>query len=382
MFNKQIIDRWVKEAIKKKYTKEMLADLLRKNDFNNYELEEITNSYELLKSSKELNPSYKKDDSLNKSINEFSELIWKIKKEVGKVVIGQQDVLDDILCSLICNGHVLIEGVPGIAKTLLIKTISKVSGCSSKRIQFTADLLPTDITGITTYTPDKGFKVYKGPLFSNFVIADEINRSPPKTQSALLEAMQEKQVTIGRKRYDLPIPFFVLANNNPLESSGVYSLPEAQIDRFLFKLKMEYPEKNDEFDIIENNNNLIKFEDYDIKEILNPQSIVKMQELVKKIYVDKKIKNYILNIVFRTRKGDFNKGKYIEWGASPRASIGLFISAKARALIKGRNYVTPRDVKDIAFQILRHRIILNYRAQAENITSDDVIKEILDVTPS
>ncbi len=380
MFNDKIMERWVEEALKKNYSLEMLSDLLEKNGFKGNELKEIVDYYESLNGVSLKVPSQmsnKKDKSLDEPIREVTELIKRVRKEVGKVVIGQEEVLDNLLCSLICNGHVLIEGVPGIGKTLLIKTMAKVSGCSSKRIQFTADLLPTDITGIITYTPTKGFEVNKGPLFTNFVIADEINRSPPKTQSSLLEAMQEKQVTIGRDRLELPIPFFVVANNNPLESSGVYNLPEAQVDRFLFKLIMGYPDRGDEFKIMEKNINLLKFEKYDVKKILNPENILKMQALAKKIYIDNKVKNYILDIVEKTRKKDFDKGRYIEWGVSPRASIGLFIGSKTKALMKGRKYVTPQDVKDVVFQILRHRIILNYRAQAENVTSDEVIKDIL-----
>jgi MoxR-like ATPase len=308
-----------------------------------------------------------------------SNLINLVKKEVAKVVIGQDEVIDSFMVALLCDGHVLLEGVPGIAKTLIVKTLAEAVGCSSERIQFTVDLLPSDIIGMTTYTPQKGFEIIKGPVFANFIIADEINRSPPKTQSALIEAMQEKQVTIGRNTFKLPPPFFVMANNNPLEQSGVYELPEAQIDRFLFKLIISYPKKEEERLIMSENMTLKKFEDFNIKPILSAKKILDMQRIVKKIYVDEKIKSYILNIVEKTRKKDFEHGKYLEWGASPRASIGLFISAKAWALMSGRDYVIPEDVKHVAHSVLRHRIILNYKAKAEGINSDKIIDEIMDL---
>ncbi len=307
-------------------------------------------------------------------------MLSDIKKEIAKVVIGQDRVIDAFMCSLLCNGHVLLEGVPGIAKTLIIKTLAKVLGCTSKRIQFTVDLLPSDILGITTYTPQKGFETIKGPIFANFIIADEINRSPPKTQSALIEAMQEKQVTIARDTFKLPLPFFVMANNNPIETEGVYNLPEAQIDRFLFKLFIVYPQNEEEKEIMEKNITLRKFEDYDLKSILSPEKIIRMQEITKNIYLDEKVKDYIVKIINRTRERNFRNGEYIEWGGSPRASIGLFIASKAWALMNGRDYVIPQDVKDIAHYVLRHRIILNYKARAEGIDSDKIIDEILKIT--
>ncbi|MFH1787377.1 MAG: AAA family ATPase [archaeon] len=315
----------------------------------------------------------------SKEIKETAELISKLKREVAKVVVGQEEVIDAFICAIICDGHVLLEGVPGVAKTLIVKTLAEASGCSSKRVQFTVDLLPSDILGITTYTPQKGFETIKGPIFSNFIIADEINRSPPKTQSAMIEAMQEKQVTIGKETFKLPLPFFVMANNNPLEVSGVYTLPEAQIDRFLFKLLINYPNNEEEKVILEDNISIKKFEDFDIKPILSSNKIIKMQKLVKKIYVDEKIKDYIVRIVEKTRKKDFPHGQYIEWGGSPRANIGLFIASKAWALMHGRNYVIPKDVKDIAHHVLRHRIILNYRARAEGLDSDKIIDELLKI---
>ncbi len=311
-------------------------------------------------------------------IKKYAEIIAKMKKEVAKSITGQEKIVNSLIMALLCDGHVLLEGVPGIAKTLAIKTLAIVSGCSAKRIQFTVDLLPTDITGIVTYTPGKGFETIKGPIFSNFVIADEINRSPSKTQSALIEAMQELQVTIGKETYKLQRPFFVMATENPIEQAGVYQLPEAQIDRFLFKLIMGYPEYDEESKIMEENITLKKFEEFNLKAATNPSDIMKMQALTKKIYLDGKIKRYILNIVKRTRTRDLKYGSYIEWGASPRASIALFIASKAQAFMNGRNFVIPSDVKTIAHDVLRHRIILTYRARAEHIDSDKIIDEILE----
>lgn len=311
-------------------------------------------------------------------INKQFELIAKIKKEIAKAVTGQEKIVDSLIMAFLCDGHVLLEGVPGIAKTLAIKTIAIVSGCTSNRIQFTVDLLPTDITGVTTYVPGKGFETIKGPIFANFIIADEINRSPSKTQSALIEAMQEKQVTISKTTFSLPKPFFVMATQNPLEQSGVYTLPEAQIDRFLFKLIMGYPEYSEEEKIMSENITLKKFEEFDLKPIISPEKILKMQAITKKVYLDDKIKKYILGIVRKTRTKDFKYGNYIGWGCSPRASIALFIASKARALMEGRNFVIPSDVRDVAHNVLRHRIILTYRARAEGVDSDKIIDEILD----
>jgi len=316
----------------------------------------------------------------SREVKKCSKTLLKIKQEIGKVIVGQEEIIDGLLLAVLCNGHVLVEGVPGIAKTLAIRALGEVSGCETKRIQFTVDLLPTDIIGITTYNPKKGFEIVKGPIFANFIIADEVNRSPPKTQSALIEAMQENQVTIGKTSFKLPTPFFVMATENPLETSGVYILPEAQIDRFLFKLLMKYPKIEEEYKIMENNATLKKFEDFKLKAVTCPKEILKMQKLAKEIYLSKRIKDYILKIVEATRLKDFENGKFIEWGASPRASIGLFIASKARALMQGRNFVTPKDVKDVVFYILRHRIILSYRAGTEGVNSDKIIQDILNKT--
>ncbi len=302
-----------------------------------------------------------------------------VREEIGKAFIGQERVIDSLLCALLCNGHVLIEGVPGIAKTLAIRALSIACGCTFKRIQFTVDLLPSDIIGLTMYEPQQGFQVIKGPIFANFIIADEINRSPPKTQSALIEAMQEHQVTIGKSTYPLPNPFFVMANQNPIESEGVYSLPEAQVDRFLFKVLITYPAAEFEEKIMEDNITLKDFSTFDLRPVLSDKKILELQQLTHHVYLDKRVKKYILDIVTKTRTKDFSYGKYIDLGCSPRASISLFIASKGWALLRGRNFVLPQDVKDVAPQILRHRLILSYQARAENISADMIIDDLLHV---
>ena len=307
-----------------------------------------------------------------------------IRREIAKIIVGQQEVVNGLLLGLLCNGHVLVEGVPGIAKTLLIRTLARVAGCDFKRIQFTVDLLPTDITGITAYHKDKGFYVVKGPVFTNFILADEINRAPPKTQSALLEAMGERQVTIGKETFKLTDPFFVMATQNPIETAGTYPLPEAQIDRFLLKLQMYYPDTGEEQKILRQNINLYKFEDFGLKPVIYPNDIIRMQEDVKKIYMSKKIEQYCVNLTDATRnpkKYKIKLGRYIQWGGSPRTSIGLFIVSKANALIHGKNFVIPDFVKEIAHSVIRHRIILNYEGMAEGVSTDDIVKEILAKVP-
>ena len=311
-------------------------------------------------------------------IKKIAEIIGRIKKEMSIVIKGQEEIVNGLIMGLLCNAHVLVEGVPGIAKTLAIRALAAASGCSVKRIQFTVDMLPTDIIGITNYTPEKGFEIIKGPIFANFLIADEINRAPPKTQSALIEGMQEKQVTIGRKQFHLPDPFFVMATENPIENAGVYPLPEAQIDRFLFKVVMGYPKRDVEKEVMETNISLRKFESFGLKPVTNPKEIIKMQDIVKKVYLDDSIKDYILSIVRKTRTRDFSKSEFISYGSSPRASIGLFIASKARALMEGRNYVLPEDVKYVVFDVMRHRLILSYKATIQKISPDALIKEILD----
>jgi len=323
-------------------------------------------------------------ERLDKEIKRCKEDIENIKNEVAKVFIGQQSVLNNSIKAILCNGHILVEGVPGIAKTLLIKALASASGCKFKRIQFTVDLLPADIIGITAYDQVKGFYTVKGPIFANFIIADEINRAPPKTQSALLESMQEKQVTIGKETFKLDEPFLVVATQNPIESVGVYPLPEAQIDRFLFKLKLSYPNMEEEQKILRTNISLNKFEDFKLKAVVNNRRIIEMQRIVKNIFLSDDIEKYIVRIVDATRNAEKYKlkmGKYVEYGASPRASIGLFIGSKAEALMNGHKFVTPQDIKNTAYDVLRHRIILNYEGKAESIETEDIITEIFSTLP-
>ncbi len=318
---------------------------------------------------------------MNKEMKLYSSKIALLKKEVAKVVVGQEKVIEGILRALLADGHVLVEGVPGIAKTLVVKSIAVATGCEFGRIQFTVDLLPTDIIGVTTLTPDKSsFEVLKGPVFNHFVMADEVNRAPPKTQSSLLEAMGERQVTISRNTYKLERPFFVMATQNPIESTGTYSLPEAQVDRFLFKLVMSYPGKEEEEKIIEQNIALKEFEVYNLQPVFTPSEIITMQDMVKTISHTKRINRYIVEIVNATRnpkEHNLQLGKYIDIGSSPRASINLFIGAKADAFIKGQDHIRPQNVKNVAHDVLRHRIKLTYRSVIDKITTDDVIDEIL-----
>ncbi|MFH1506107.1 MAG: MoxR family ATPase [archaeon] len=327
----------------------------------------------------------KKEGGLSqKKLDFYKSRVNVIRKEIGRIVVGQDEIVNSLLESLFANGHVLLEGVPGIGKTLVLRAMSNAIGCVFSRIQFTPDLLPSDIIGVTTYDETKGFYTVKGPIFANFVLADEINRSPPKVQSALLEGMQEKQVTIGKKTFALPIPFFVMATQNPVEQLGTYKLPEAQVDRFLYKIIMEYPDYEQEIKILNKNITTKRFEEFDIKPIFSPEEILKAQDDVKKVGLNQKIERYVVRLVDATRnpaKYELESGKFIDFGASPRASIGLFIASKARALIKGRAYVTPQDVKDVAFNVLRHRILLNFEGEAEEINTEDIIKEILKKVP-
>jgi MoxR-like ATPase len=314
-------------------------------------------------------------------IKRFKNKIDSAKEEISKIVVGQNKVINGFFIALLSNGHVLLEGVPGIAKTLIVRAFSHINGGKFRRIQFTTDLLPTDILGITAYNEEKGFYVVQGPIFANFVLADEINRAPPKVQSALLEAMQERQVTIGEKTSPLPFPFFVLATENPIEQMGVFPLPEAQIDRFLFKLQVDYPSMDEEKEILNKNITTHSFERYKLKKIISPKELFEMQSLAKKIFIDKDIEKYIIDIVDATRnprKYNISAENYIQWGASPRASIGLHIASKANALLKGDSFVEPEFVKEVAHDVLRHRILLNYEGRAKKITTDDIISEILE----
>ena len=319
---------------------------------------------------------------LHEKIQKESVFIQDLKSEIHKIIIGQDYVIDRILIGLLGNGHILIEGVPGLAKTLIIKTISKCIQTKFQRIQFTPDLLPADIIGTLVYNPQTTqFVVKKGPIFANIILADEINRAPAKTQSALLEAMQEKQVTIGEQTYKLEEPFLVLATQNPIEQEGTYPLPEAQIDRFMLKIKISYPEKDEEKNILDLTPHILEEKFNSIKPIVSPNDILKARKIVDEIYIDEKLKDYILNIVFSTRKPeDYNLSdikQFIMYSASPRASIYLVLASKCYAFLNHRGYVIPDDIKSIAYDVLRHRIILTYEAEAEEITSDDVIRQIL-----
>lgn len=316
---------------------------------------------------------------LNKKAEEYSEKLQRVHSEISKVIVGQERIIEKLMIALISNGHVLMEGMPGLAKTLMIKTLANCLNCDFVRIQFTPDLLPADITGTKIYEhKTTSFKTIKGPIFTNFVLADEINRAPPKVQSALLEAMQERQVTIQGSTYPLPEPFMVLATQNPIESEGTYKLPEAQVDRFMFKILIDYPEKEHEIEIM---NRFTEGVSTSVSKILDAKQIIEMQNFNQKIYADRKIKEYVADIVDATRHPErygLDIKDYIEYGASPRASIWLILAAKAHAMINGRGYVKPEDIKSIAYDVLRHRILLTYEAEAEQKTSDEIITKILE----
>lgn len=301
-------------------------------------------------------------------------IIKSVKEEIGKVIVGQDYMVDRIIIGLLTGGHILVEGVPGLAKSLTASTIAKVTGIDFKRIQFTPDLLPADIIGTEIYQQKTGeFVVKKGPIFSNLILADEINRAPAKVQSALLEAMQEMQVTIGETTYSLDKPFFVIATQNPLEQQGTYPLPEAQQDRFMLKLKINYPNRDEERKIMENFS-ADQPDEHGINKILSRDDIFRLRKAINSIFMHDDIKNYILDIIFKTRE----KSPYIACGASPRASINLIKAARGRAFLEGRGFVIPDDIKAMVYDVLRHRILLTYEAEAEDITSEDIITGILE----
>ncbi len=318
---------------------------------------------------------------INEKIQQESAFIELLNLELGKVIVGQKYMLDRLLIGLLSNGHLLLEGVPGLAKTLAIKSLSSAIHAKFSRLQFTPDLLPADLVGTMIYNQkQEQFTVRKGPLFANFILADEINRAPAKVQSALLEAMQERQVTIGDETFKLPEPFLVLATQNPIEQEGTYPLPEAQLDRFMLKVVIKYPTKEEEKLIIRQN---IAQEFPKINPIIEAETIVKARSAVRDVYMDEKIEKYILDIVFATRfpkESNLRKlESMISYGGSPRASINLALAAKAYAFIKRRGYVIPEDVRAICHDVMRHRIGLTYEAEAENITTDDVINEVLNI---
>ncbi len=318
--------------------------------------------------------------TINKQVQQESLFLQDLKREVGKVIVGQDALIEKMLVALLADGHILIEGVPGLAKTLAVKTLAQAIHAQFQRIQFTPDLLPADITGTLIFNPKDGlFYPKRGPVFANFVLADEINRSPAKVQSALLEAMQERQVTIGEQTYKLPEPFMVMATQNPVEQEGTYPLPEAQVDRFMLKVLVTYPTREEEKLILER---MASHQKIELNTQVTPEMILKARAVTDTIYVDEKIKNYIVDLVFATRNpkaaGIEKLASFIAYGASPRATIFLTQAAKAYAFLNGRGYVTPEDIKTIGLDVLRHRVLLSYEAEAENVSSDQIVKEIFD----
>lgn len=307
-----------------------------------------------------------------------------LRRQIGTVVVGQEDLIERLMLALLCNGHVLLEGVPGVAKTLTVNSLAKALHASFSRIQFTPDILPGDLTGTLVYNPkDHTFTPEKGPIFANLLLADEVNRAPAKVQSALLEAMQEKQVTLGKETYPLPKPFLVLATQNPIEQEGTYMLPEAQVDRFMFKLKVGYPSLDEEHIVMKR---MARTDpDLGIEAVLSIEDLMEMRRALEDVFIDEKVERYILRLVDATRHPDkygLDFSRYVRFGASPRASIYLSLAARGHALMLGRDYVTPQDVKDVSHDILRHRMAISYRAEAESITSDDLLDQILKSVPA
>ena len=324
---------------------------------------------------------------MNKDIQEIqaivekeSVFVEKLTSQISYVIVGQKYMIERLLLGILADGHILLEGVPGLAKTLSVKTLSDAIETKFQRLQFTPDLLPADLIGTMIYNPQKGeFSVKKGPIFANIILADEINRAPAKVQSALLEAMQERQVTIGETTFKLDEPFLVMATQNPIEQEGTYPLPEAQIDRFMLKLKISYPSPDEERLIMDR---MTVGENINIEKVITPDDIMKARKVVTDIYVDEKVKEYILNIIFATREparyGLNELTDLIAYGASPRATIYLNMAAKAHAFLRGRGYITPEDIKAIGPDVLRHRILITYEAEAEEKTSDDIVRDIFD----
>ena len=344
-------------------------------------IEETNDKTEVLDLATENSTQAPDIQKLNEAIAKASEVTDMIRIEMGQTIIGQTQMVDKLLIGLLANGHVLLEGVPGLAKTLAINSLSKTIDAQFSRIQFTPDLLPADVVGTMIYNPrEESFKVKKGPIFANFVLADEINRAPAKVQSALLEAMQERQVTIGNKTFEVPNPFLVLATQNPIDQEGTYPLPEAQIDRFLLKVVIGYPNKEEEQQILRANLSVDGLPNP--KSVVTTKQIIEARKLVRSIYLDEKVEKYIIDLVFATRSPE-NVGlghltELISFGASPRASIGLGIAAKAHAFMDHRGYVTPEDVRAVAMDVMRHRVGLTFEAEAENITQEQIVTEIMD----
>ncbi len=313
-------------------------------------------------------------------VEKESSFVDRLTGQISSVIVGQKYLIERLLVGVLSNGHILIEGVPGLAKTLSVKTLADAIQVKFRRLQFTPDLLPADLIGTMIYNPQKAeFTVRKGPIFANIILADEINRAPAKVQSALLEAMQERQVTIGENSFKLDEPFLVLATQNPIEQEGTYPLPEAQIDRFMLMLKITYPKPAEEREIMDRNTAVGVA---DVARVIAPDDILRARTVVRSVYVDEKIKDYIINVIFATREpakyGLGDLASLIAFGASPRATIYLNLAAKAHAFMKGRGYVTPEDIKAIGADVLRHRVLLTYEAEAEEVTSDDIVKRVFD----
>jgi MoxR-like ATPase len=321
--------------------------------------------------------------AINDAVRQNSAWIHPLRQEIGRVIVGQQHLVDRLIVGLISNGHILLEGVPGLAKTLALKTLAGAVGLHFSRLQFTPDMLPADIVGTMIYNPrDGSFSTKQGPVFANLVLADEINRAPAKVQSALLEAMQERQVTLGDESHPLPDPFLVLATQNPLEQEGTYPLPEAQVDRFMLKVLVKYPNRSEERAILDTM--AVSERSFEVQPVVSAEDILQARKVVSSIYVDEKVKDYVVDIVLATRDPQpygIDLNGYVQCGASPRATISLTLGARAIAFLQGRGYVTPQDVKDVAYDVLRHRIIVSYEAEAENITSENIIAGILEGLP-
>jgi MoxR-like ATPase len=330
-----------------------------------------------------INPTHTDIQALGKQVLQASEPFARLQESMHSVIVGQDNLLHRMFIGLLANGHLLIEGVPGLAKTLAVSSLAKGINTSFQRLQFTPDLLPADLTGTLMYRQDKGeFVVNKGPIFSSIILADEINRAPAKVQSALLEAMQERQVTIGSDTFMLPDPFLVLATMNPIEQEGTYPLPEAQVDRFMMKVIVQYPTRDEEREILKRM--ATTKQATEVACVMNPEDIASARELIDQIYVDEQIANYIVELVQITRtpgKVSAELADFVEYGASPRATLALTLCAKANAFLDGRGYVTPQDIKDLAHDVLRHRIATTYEAEAEGKTSDDIVTAILDFVP-
>jgi MoxR-like ATPase len=321
--------------------------------------------------------------AINESVRQNSAWIAPLRQEVGRVLVGQKNLVDRLLVGLVTNGHILLEGVPGLAKTLALKTLAAATEMKFQRLQFTPDMLPADIVGTLIYNPREGtFHTKHGPVFSNFVLADEINRAPAKVQSALLEAMQERQVTLGDETYALPQPFLVMATQNPLEQEGTYPLPEAQVDRFMLKVIVDYPNRSEERAILDAM--ATSEPDLGVQPVVSGDDIIAARRVVNSVYVDDKLRDYIVDIVLATRdpkRYGIDLNGYVRYGASPRATIALTMAARAWAFINGRGYVTPQDVKTFALDVLRHRVAVSYEAEAENISSEDIITKVLETLP-